>query len=132
MTTTRPDSNTLQAEGDLEVHDAEQEKGTDVAMTKEERVDRILKRGTPEARRGEPPSLGSASRRPSSARARDRGRPGQGRAGRRRRGRRARARVPGRRLLPRHDAPEPPAGASQPLSASGPPGTFPVKPAGSA
>ncbi len=41
MTTTRPDSNTLQAEGDLEVHDAEQEKGTDVAMTKEERVDKV-------------------------------------------------------------------------------------------
>ena len=41
MTTKRPDSNTPQAEGDLELHDAEQEKGTDVAMTKQERVDRV-------------------------------------------------------------------------------------------
>jgi len=40
MATKRPDSNTPKAERDLKSQDAEQKEKTDVAMTKEEHVDR--------------------------------------------------------------------------------------------
>jgi hypothetical protein len=40
VTTKRRHSNTPKAESDVELHDAEQKQSADVALTKEERVDR--------------------------------------------------------------------------------------------
>ena len=51
--TKRPDSNTPQAEANLEVHDAEQKKSTPVAMKKEERLEKTAsKSGLEKTERG--------------------------------------------------------------------------------